>query len=103
MDGRHAPDGRHRRGIHDRRRLGFRIGIGLVSDVQGAVQEREERSTEDSAQLVQEQGDVDSGPGEARRRRVRRAAGVHRAGVGREEELLHAEVHHGSELRRRVH
>ena len=100
MDGRHAPNGRHSRGDPDRFRVLIRRGrTGPV--VQVTVQEREERDPEDSSQLVQEQGDDDSGPSQARQRRVRRVAGLYRARVGREEEL-HAAVDCGCELHRRV-
>ena len=57
-----------------------------------AVQEREERSSEGSTRVFQEERDFDPGASSERRRRVRRVASVYRTQRLGREEAVHAQV-----------
>ena len=92
VDRRHASDRRHSGGDKDRK---LRVRTG-------AVQERQGRSPEASAQLLQVQGYLDSGPSSAGRWRARWVAGVYCAERVGWEKAVHVESDWWSELRRRI-
>lgn len=93
MDRRHAADRRHRGGAKDRQH-----------DRQISVQEREIGGAENPTRLLQAEGDVDTGPGQAGLRQHRGAAGLHRSRRSvRREEAVRSPGDRGPELRRRVH